>query len=82
MVVFHEVGGHWPWQVKQWRGLQEPQDPWTLPEGKAPFSKPVAKPLALEPALVPAGDSTWTLRRWRLAEAPKVRRDARRDRRR
>ena len=32
--VFHEVGGHWPWQVKQWRGLQEPQDPWTLPSGQ------------------------------------------------
>ncbi len=31
VIVFHEVGGHWPWQVKQWRGLQEPQDPWTLP---------------------------------------------------
>jgi hypothetical protein len=29
VMVFHEVGGHWPWQVRQWRGLQEPQDPWT-----------------------------------------------------
>jgi len=72
VVVFHEVGGHWPWQVKQWRGLQEPQDPWTLPKAKAPHSKPVAKPLALEPELVAAGESTWMLRRWRLAEAPKV----------
>ncbi|HEU5138064.1 MAG TPA: LamG-like jellyroll fold domain-containing protein [Steroidobacteraceae bacterium] len=70
LVVFHEVGGHWPWQVKQWRGLQEPQDPWTLPKAKTPHSKPIAKPLALEPELVPADEGTWLLRRWRLAEAP------------
>lgn len=72
VTVFHEVGGHWPWQVKQWRGLQEPQDPWTLPKGKAPLSKPVAKTLALQPELVPQGAGVWTLGRWRLAEAPKV----------
>lgn len=72
LIVFHEVGGHWPWQVKQWRGLQEPQDPWTLPKGKAPFSKPTAKTLELAQALLPAGENAWKLRRWRLAEAPKV----------
>ena len=72
LIVFHEVGGHWPWQVKQWRGLQEPQDPWTLPAGKAPFSKPVAKTLTLAPELVADGANRWKLGRWRLAEAPKV----------
>ncbi len=72
LTVFQEVGGHWPWQVKQWRGLQEPQDPWTLPKGKAAFDKPVAKPLALKPELVAAGTNVWTLDRWRLAEAPGV----------
>ncbi len=72
LLVFHEVGGHWPWQVKQWRGLQEPQDPWTLPTGKAPFSKPTAKTLALAPELVLTGPHTWTLSRWRMAEAPTV----------
>ncbi len=72
LIVFHEVGGHWPWQVKQWRGLQEPQDPWTLPSGKAPFSKPIAKPLVLQPELAPRGENAWTLARWRLAAAPKV----------
>jgi len=72
VVVFHEVGGHWPWQVKQWRGLQEPQDPWTLPHGKAPFSKPVAKAPALKPELIAVSAGVWTLGRWRLAEAPKV----------
>jgi hypothetical protein len=72
LMVFHEVGGHWPWQVKQWRGLQEPQDPWTLPSGKTPHSKPVAKPFSPGPELVSTGAGTWTLDRWRLAEAPKV----------
>jgi hypothetical protein len=72
LTVFQEVGGHWPWQVRQWRGLQVPQDPWTLPRGKASFDKPVAKPLALKPALLPAGANVWTLARWRLAEAPDV----------
>lgn len=72
VTVFYEVGGHWPWQVKQWRGLQEPQDPWTLPHGKAAFSKPVAKPLALKPELIPVSAGVWNIGRWRLAEAPKV----------
>jgi len=72
LMVFHEVGGHWPWQVRQWRGLQEPQDPWTLPKGKAAFDKPVAKPLFPAPELIPAGTNIWMLGRWRLAEAPKV----------
>jgi hypothetical protein len=72
LVVFHEVGGHWPWQVRQWRGLQEPQDPWTLPKGKAAFDKPVAKPLILKPELITVGTNVWNLGRWRLAEAPSV----------
>jgi hypothetical protein len=72
VTVFYEVGGHWPWQVKQWRGLQEPQDPWTLPHGKAPFSKPVAIAAAEQPALKPAGANAWTLSSWKLVEAPKV----------
>jgi hypothetical protein len=72
LIVFHEVGGHWPWQVKQWRGLQEPQDPWTLPKGLAPFSKPVAKTLALAPEFIADGADVWKLGRWRLAEAPQV----------
>ena len=72
LVVFHEVGGHWPWQVRQWRGLQEPQDPWTLPKAKAAFDKPIAKPLVLKPEMIAVGTNVWTLGRWRLAEAPAV----------
>jgi hypothetical protein len=72
LLVFHEVGGHWPWQVKQWRGLQEPQDPWTLPRSKAPFSKPTARTLEPTQELLLTGPHTWTLSRWRMAEAPAV----------
>jgi len=72
LVVFHEVGGHWPWQVRQWRGLQEPQDPWTLPKGKTAHDKPLAKPLVLKPELVAVGKDAWTLGRWRMAEAPAI----------
>lgn len=72
LIVFHEVGGHWPWQVKQWRGLQEPQDPWTLPKGKASYSKPMAKTLQPKPALRATGPDTWALGQWRLIEAPRV----------
>jgi beta-galactosidase/beta-glucuronidase len=71
-IVFHEVGGHWPWQVKQWRGLQEPQDPWTLPSGKTPFDKPAAKPLPAGPELVATSRGVWNLARWRLIEAPRL----------
>src|SRR5688572_5582955 len=76
LVVFHEVGGHWPWQVRQWRGLQEPQDPWTLPKGKAPFTRPSAKTLELTQDLLLTGPHTWALSRWRMAEEPKVKASA------
>jgi len=72
ITVFYEVGGHWPWQVKQWRGLQEPQDPWTLPKGKAPASKPMAKTLEPRQALVNESANVWKLASWRLIAAPKV----------
>jgi hypothetical protein len=73
LVVFHNVGVGWPWQVKSWRGLLEPQDPWTLPRGKAPFSKPVATPPVSSTALERETDlDIWTLASWRLAEGPKV----------
>ena len=34
LVTFHAVGVGWPWQEHAWRGLQEPQDPWTIAAGK------------------------------------------------
>ena len=35
LMVFNPIGAGWPWQEHSWRGLQEPQDPWTLPHGNA-----------------------------------------------
>src|SRR5882757_9221142 len=42
LVVFQNVGAGWPWQEHAWRGLQVPQDPWTLPKSNTPPSRPVA----------------------------------------
>ena len=73
LVVFYTVGAGWPWQQRAWRGLQQPQDPWTLPQSHSAPSKPVAVPPMSLPALVRNGDQElWTLEAWRLAEAPKV----------
>ena len=33
LITFNQVGRGWPWQEHAWRGLQDPQDPWTLPHG-------------------------------------------------
>ena len=33
LVTFDQVGVGWPLQEHAWRGLQAPQDPWTLPHG-------------------------------------------------
>ena len=75
LVTFDPVGVGWPWQEHAWRGLQEPQDPWTLPHARSPASAPVA-------VAVPADAGTGTLHEesggvsridhWRLAPAPVV----------
>jgi hypothetical protein len=75
LVVFHEVGVGWPWQEHAWRGLFQPQDPWTLPKSKTPPSAPVATPTSPATAALtaaPGRDQTWTIGSWRLAEAPTV----------
>ena len=36
LITFNSLGVGWPWQEHAWRGLQEPQDPWTLPHAKSP----------------------------------------------
>lgn len=73
LIVFNTVGAGWPWQLKAWRGLQEPQDPWTLPESKTPPSKPVAMPPPSTSALErKATGDVWTLASWRMSEAPQL----------
>ena len=73
LIVFDNVGSGWPWQQRAWRGLQEPQDPWTLPKAKTPADKSVATPpvssAALEQTDTP---DVWTLANWRLREEPKL----------
>lgn len=72
LVTFQHVGAGWPWQMRAWRGLQVPQDPWTLPRAKTPSSPPIAAPLPAATGLVAGGDRVWKLGDWHLVEAPKV----------
>ena len=73
LLVFQNVGAGWPWQEHAWRGLQVPQDPWTLPKANTPPSRPVANqddPPA--PALIPSSNHSWSVGAWKLAAAPQV----------
>lgn len=81
LIEFYRVGAGWPLQKTAWRGLQHPQDPWTLPQSRTPVEpwKPraVADTRRVSPdlALPSAADSTWVVNGWRLAAAPKVPQD-------
>jgi len=72
--TYEEASPRWGVQTRGQAGMSEPQDPSTLPRGKAPFQKPVALPLTkadLRDEMV--GDDPWTLRGgWRLDPAPRV----------
>jgi Exo-beta-D-glucosaminidase Ig-fold domain/Glycosyl hydrolases family 2/Concanavalin A-like lectin/glucanases superfamily/Glycosyl hydrolases family 2, sugar binding domain/Glycosyl hydrolases family 2, TIM barrel domain len=72
LVTFNSVGVGWPWQEHAWRGLQEPQDPWTLPHSHSLPSVPVALPAAALKDLEPRGTGLWALASWRLTAAPGV----------
>jgi hypothetical protein len=64
----------WPVQLRQQAGYDAPQDPATLPQSNAPYSKPVAKPAYAGPALKATAANAWTLMGgWRLIEAPRLR---------
>jgi hypothetical protein len=74
LTVYEPGSPTWPVQVRQMYGQVTPQDAWTRPKSKAPFSKPVAVAPYAGPALVAApareGVAAWTLKRWSLVEAP------------
>jgi len=70
LLTFNSVGVGWPWQEHAWRGLQEPQDPWTLPHSNTPSAVPVAEPVAPSQDLEPRGPGLWALASWRLTAAP------------
>ncbi|TPG21866.1 glycoside hydrolase family 2 [Sphingomonas koreensis] len=75
LVQLDQVGSGWPLQKSANIGLTEQQPAWTLPQGKGPDLKPVAKPLPNAPALQAAGTDRWQINGWRLAAAPDVKAD-------
>jgi Glycosyl hydrolase 2 galactose-binding domain-like/Exo-beta-D-glucosaminidase Ig-fold domain/Glycosyl hydrolases family 2/Concanavalin A-like lectin/glucanases superfamily len=74
LLEFEEASNHWPVQTRGQAGYQAPQDPSTLPHGKAPLSKPVALPvLARRSPWESVGDNAWQIvSDWRLKAAPDV----------
>jgi hypothetical protein len=88
LITFDVIGAGWPWQEHAWRGLQEPQDPWTLPHGNSPPGLPVAtaapaasralrqqRPDAAMRGVATPGALTpgvWTIEQWHLAAAPTI----------
>ena len=77
LIAFEDGSKPWPIQTVQYVGNPSPQEPATLPERKAPFSKPVAAPPTdRQTHLVPSdADPTgdWTIDGgWLLAAAPDV----------
>ena len=75
LVQFDAVGATWPFQKSANIGLTEKQPAWTLPKGRGPDLKPVAKPLSAQPVLQPIATDDWQINGWRLAAAPDVKAD-------
>jgi Glycosyl hydrolase 2 galactose-binding domain-like/Exo-beta-D-glucosaminidase Ig-fold domain/Concanavalin A-like lectin/glucanases superfamily/Glycosyl hydrolases family 2/Glycosyl hydrolases family 2, TIM barrel domain len=76
LIEFEEGSKHWPVQTRGQAGYQAPQDPSTMPHGKAPLSKPVALPVPVPVRRSPwesVGDNAWQIAGdWRLKAAPDV----------
>ena len=74
LATYEEATPHWAVQTHGQTGMAEPQDPATLPHGKAGFQKPVAKALrAAELKTELAGGNPWKIEGgWKLAAAPDV----------
>lgn len=74
LIMFEEGSKPWAVQVVQYTGNIAPQEPWTMPQRNAPFSKPKAAPLPpAQTTLAADSPGDWILTGgWKLAEAPKV----------
>ena len=72
LITFNKIGAGWPLQEHAWRGLLEPQDPWTLPHAHSLPSVPVAQPVMADAGLASRGNGTWTLGSWRLSRSPAI----------
>ncbi len=74
LIVFEEGSKPWAVQVVQYAGNTAPQEPWTMPQRNAAFSKP--KEAALPPTQTTLAESApgdWIVSGgWKLAEAPAV----------
>ena len=72
--TYDEASRRWPVQTSSMAGQAAPQDPSTLPRGKAPIEKPVVKALStadIQNQLV--GNNPWKLEGgWKLSGAPNV----------
>ncbi len=75
LIEFRHVGVGWAVQKREWIGLDQPQDPWTLPHAHSAPSAPIATPPPpASTALDPAGAHTWTVSNWSLrVAAPRAR---------
>lgn len=74
LIEFEEGSKPWAVQMVQYIGNTAPQEPWTMPQRNAPFSKPKAAPHPpAETTLQADAPGDWILSGgWQLAEAPKV----------
>jgi hypothetical protein len=66
LILFDTGSPAWPIQFTNMPGMVAPQEAWTLPRSKAPYSRPVATPAYAGPALAPRGARAWTLPKWEL----------------
>ncbi len=71
LITFNTIGAGWPWQEHAWRGLLQPQDPWTLPHAHSPPSAPVAQAATQTAGLI-SRNGSWTLGSWRMSPAPSI----------
>lgn len=71
---YFEASLSWPLQTRGQAGNIESQDPSLMPVSRAPFARPIAKPLPpAGPSLVSLDAGGWALRsRWRLMAAPEI----------
>lgn len=74
LVYFEEGSKNWPVQTRGQAGYRAPQDPSTLPQSRAPFSRPVAQVVTgSEPALRATRTNLWSIiGGLRLSPAPLV----------
>ncbi|MGA2355383.1 MAG: LamG-like jellyroll fold domain-containing protein, partial [Terriglobales bacterium] len=73
LVEFEAGSKPWPVETRGQAGYRAPQDPATLPRGRAPFSRPTATSPVARPSLQADGKDQWTLAEgWSMTPAPKV----------